>query len=186
MASVSSRRPLTRWMNPRCPDRRSPPHPTCPLLFSQQADERYRKNVQGSPQSAQTKPPQPPVPPRSESSYPNGSSASEAPAMHRPVEPQVNVATSLVRRGGPPSLARRRMASFCTKTLKPNVLHQMMTVVSFDMWQVSVSVVQITILDVAVILNWFQLKTINTVEELILSDQCKICMHSFVLLISAK
>lgn len=51
------------------------------------ADERYRKNIQGSPQSAQTKPQQPPVPPRSESSYPNGNSASEA--MHRPVEPQV-------------------------------------------------------------------------------------------------
>ncbi|XP_075887104.1 mitogen-activated protein kinase kinase kinase kinase 4-like isoform X12 [Nelusetta ayraudi] len=60
----------------------------------EQADERYRKNVQGSPQSAQTKPPQPPVPPRSESSYPNGSSASEAPAMHRPVEPQVPVRTT--------------------------------------------------------------------------------------------
>uniref|UniRef100_A0A3Q3E5G5 non-specific serine/threonine protein kinase n=1 Tax=Hippocampus comes TaxID=109280 RepID=A0A3Q3E5G5_HIPCM len=48
------------------------------------ADERYRKNIQGSPQSAQTKPPQPPVPPRSESSYPNGN----AEAMHRPVEAQ--------------------------------------------------------------------------------------------------
>ncbi|XP_068602027.1 mitogen-activated protein kinase kinase kinase kinase 4 [Brachionichthys hirsutus] len=52
------------------------------------ADERYRKNIQGSPQAAQTKPPQPPVPPRSESSYPNGNPACEAPAMHRPVEPQ--------------------------------------------------------------------------------------------------
>ncbi|XP_044071538.1 mitogen-activated protein kinase kinase kinase kinase 4 isoform X8 [Siniperca chuatsi] len=52
------------------------------------ADERYRKNIQGSPQSAQTKSQQPPVPPRSESSYPNGNSASEAPAMHRPVESQ--------------------------------------------------------------------------------------------------
>ncbi|KAF7215332.1 mitogen-activated protein kinase kinase kinase kinase 4 isoform X7 [Nothobranchius furzeri] len=53
-----------------------------------EADERYRKNIQGSPQSAQTKPQQPPVPPRSESSHPNGNSASEAPAMQRPVEPQ--------------------------------------------------------------------------------------------------
>ncbi|XP_047193278.1 mitogen-activated protein kinase kinase kinase kinase 4-like isoform X7 [Scophthalmus maximus] len=53
------------------------------------ADERYRKNNQGSPQAAQTKPPQPPVPPRSESSYPNGNPASEAaPAMHRPADPQ--------------------------------------------------------------------------------------------------
>uniref|UniRef100_A0A4W6DG09 non-specific serine/threonine protein kinase n=1 Tax=Lates calcarifer TaxID=8187 RepID=A0A4W6DG09_LATCA len=60
--------------------------PQCPGLDT--ADERYRKNIQGSPQSAQTKPQQPPVPPRSESSYANGNSASEAPAMHRPVEPQ--------------------------------------------------------------------------------------------------
>ncbi|XP_054887867.1 mitogen-activated protein kinase kinase kinase kinase 4-like isoform X8 [Poeciliopsis prolifica] len=52
------------------------------------ADERYRKNIQGSPQSAQTKPQQPPVPPRSESSHANGNAASEAPAMLRPVEPQ--------------------------------------------------------------------------------------------------
>ncbi|XP_024919707.1 mitogen-activated protein kinase kinase kinase kinase 4 isoform X14 [Cynoglossus semilaevis] len=75
-----------------------------------EADERYRKNVQGSPQSAPTKPQQsaptkpqqsaptkpqqPPVPPRSESSYPNGNSASEAPAMHRPVDPQVPVRTT--------------------------------------------------------------------------------------------
>ncbi|KAM6978602.1 mitogen-activated protein kinase kinase kinase kinase 4-like isoform 2-T2 [Tautogolabrus adspersus] len=59
-----------------------------------EADERYRKNIQGSPQAAQTKPQQPPVPPRSESSYPNGNPASEAPAMHRPVEPQVPVRTT--------------------------------------------------------------------------------------------
>ncbi|XP_061579095.1 mitogen-activated protein kinase kinase kinase kinase 4 isoform X7 [Cololabis saira] len=55
----------------------------------EQADERYRKNIQGSPQAAQTKPQQPPVPPRSESSYPNGNAAAETPAMHRAVEPQV-------------------------------------------------------------------------------------------------
>ncbi|KAM9850905.1 mitogen-activated protein kinase kinase kinase kinase 4-like isoform 3-T3 [Aulostomus maculatus] len=59
-----------------------------------EADERYRKNIQGSPQSAQSKPQQPPVPPRSESSYPNGNSSSEPPAMHRPVEPQVPVRTT--------------------------------------------------------------------------------------------
>ncbi|XP_028292823.1 mitogen-activated protein kinase kinase kinase kinase 4-like isoform X7 [Gouania willdenowi] len=58
------------------------------------ADERYRKNAQGSPQTAQTKPPQPPVPPRSESSYPNGNPATEAPAMHRTGEPQIPVRTS--------------------------------------------------------------------------------------------
>ncbi|XP_042179871.1 mitogen-activated protein kinase kinase kinase kinase 4 isoform X3 [Oncorhynchus tshawytscha] len=53
------------------------------------ADERFRKNIQGSPQTA---PPtkQPPVPPRSEP-FSNGSSSSESvpPAMHRPMEPQV-------------------------------------------------------------------------------------------------
>ncbi|XP_069389049.1 mitogen-activated protein kinase kinase kinase kinase 4-like isoform X8 [Paralichthys olivaceus] len=64
------------------------------------ADERYRKNIQGSPQSAQTKPPQPPVPPRSESSYPNGNSASEAPAMHRPVDPQVRSHVAAVKSSG--------------------------------------------------------------------------------------
>uniref|UniRef100_A0A8D3D905 non-specific serine/threonine protein kinase n=1 Tax=Scophthalmus maximus TaxID=52904 RepID=A0A8D3D905_SCOMX len=68
-------------------------HEQAMLLVS--ADERYRKNNQGSPQAAQTKPPQPPVPPRSESSYPNGNPASEAaPAMHRPADPQVTAVTS--------------------------------------------------------------------------------------------
>ncbi|XP_030198921.1 mitogen-activated protein kinase kinase kinase kinase 4 isoform X14 [Gadus morhua] len=47
------------------------------------ADERYRKNIQGSPQ---TKPP--PPPPRSESSHPNGPAPTETPALHRPMEPQ--------------------------------------------------------------------------------------------------
>ncbi|XP_037344168.2 mitogen-activated protein kinase kinase kinase kinase 4 isoform X2 [Pungitius pungitius] len=72
------------------------------------ADERYRKNIQGSPQAAPTKPQLPPVPPRSESSsHPNGNPASEvAPAVHRPVEPQVPVRTTsrspvLSRRGSP-------------------------------------------------------------------------------------
>uniref|UniRef100_A0A8C6TVQ1 non-specific serine/threonine protein kinase n=1 Tax=Neogobius melanostomus TaxID=47308 RepID=A0A8C6TVQ1_9GOBI len=55
------------------------------------ADERYRKNVQGSPQAAQTKP-QPPVPPvRSESTHANGNAASENQAQHRPGEPQVRL-----------------------------------------------------------------------------------------------
>ncbi|XP_044071534.1 mitogen-activated protein kinase kinase kinase kinase 4 isoform X4 [Siniperca chuatsi] len=64
------------------------------------ADERYRKNIQGSPQSAQTKSQQPPVPPRSESSYPNGNSASEAPAMHRPVESQVRSHLAALKSNG--------------------------------------------------------------------------------------
>ncbi|XP_029936647.1 mitogen-activated protein kinase kinase kinase kinase 4 isoform X3 [Myripristis murdjan] len=64
------------------------------------ADERYRKNIQGSPQSAQTKPQQPPVPPRSESSYPNGNSSSDAPGMHRPVEPQVRSHLAALKSSG--------------------------------------------------------------------------------------
>ncbi|XP_062313699.1 mitogen-activated protein kinase kinase kinase kinase 4 isoform X7 [Osmerus eperlanus] len=51
-----------------------------------EADERYRKNIQGSPQAALPKQ-QPPVPPRSSESFSNGN-PSEAPAMHRPMEPQ--------------------------------------------------------------------------------------------------
>uniref|UniRef100_A0A3P9L5C1 non-specific serine/threonine protein kinase n=1 Tax=Oryzias latipes TaxID=8090 RepID=A0A3P9L5C1_ORYLA len=50
------------------------------------ADERYRKNIQGSPQAAPP-PKQPPLPPRSSEPFSNGSSSSEA--MHRPMEPQV-------------------------------------------------------------------------------------------------
>ncbi|KAM9850906.1 mitogen-activated protein kinase kinase kinase kinase 4-like isoform 4-T4 [Aulostomus maculatus] len=65
-----------------------------------EADERYRKNIQGSPQSAQSKPQQPPVPPRSESSYPNGNSSSEPPAMHRPVEPQVRSHLAALKSSG--------------------------------------------------------------------------------------
>ncbi|XP_029968592.1 mitogen-activated protein kinase kinase kinase kinase 4-like isoform X5 [Salarias fasciatus] len=67
------------------------PGPAPPSEPLREADERYRKNIQGSPQAAQSKappPPQPPVPPRSESSYPNGNAASEPPAAHRPGEPQ--------------------------------------------------------------------------------------------------
>ncbi|XP_030265528.1 mitogen-activated protein kinase kinase kinase kinase 4 isoform X6 [Sparus aurata] len=52
------------------------------------ADERYRKNIQGSPQTAPP-PKQPPLPPRSSEPFSNGSSSSEASAMHRPMEPQV-------------------------------------------------------------------------------------------------
>ncbi|XP_038134368.1 mitogen-activated protein kinase kinase kinase kinase 4-like isoform X8 [Cyprinodon tularosa] len=57
------------------------------------ADERFRKNIQGSPQSA---PPskQPPLPPRSSEPFSNGGPASEASAMHRPMEPQVPVRTT--------------------------------------------------------------------------------------------
>ncbi|XP_056157281.1 mitogen-activated protein kinase kinase kinase kinase 4-like isoform X2 [Lampris incognitus] len=67
------------------PDRPAQPvsHPPQPI---KEADERYRKNIQGSPQSAPP-PKQPPLPPRSSEPFSNGSS-SEASAMHRPMEPQ--------------------------------------------------------------------------------------------------
>ncbi|KAM3862078.1 mitogen-activated protein kinase kinase kinase kinase 4-like [Diretmus argenteus] len=73
-------------------------HEQAMLLVS--ADERYRKNIQGSPQAAQTKPQQPPVPPRSESSYPNGNASSEVPVMHRPVEPQVRSHMAALKSSG--------------------------------------------------------------------------------------
>ncbi|XP_054643939.1 mitogen-activated protein kinase kinase kinase kinase 4-like isoform X7 [Dunckerocampus dactyliophorus] len=99
--------------------------PACDLQSSEseavaEADERYRKNIQGSPQSAQSKPPQPPVPPRSESSYPNGN----AEAMHRPGEAQVRVlksggtATSSSSSAAAPPPAVCRSRSF-TEQLTP-------------------------------------------------------------------
>ncbi|KAL6115457.1 map4k4 [Pungitius sinensis] len=60
-------------------------HPPPPI---READERYRKNIQGSPQTAPP-PKQPPLPPRSSEPFSNGGSSSEASAMHRPMEPQV-------------------------------------------------------------------------------------------------
>ncbi|XP_035006140.1 mitogen-activated protein kinase kinase kinase kinase 4 isoform X8 [Hippoglossus stenolepis] len=57
------------------------------------ADERYRKNIQGSPQTAPP-PKQPPLPPRSSEPFSNGGSSAEASAMHRPMEPQVPVRTT--------------------------------------------------------------------------------------------
>ncbi|KAM4601883.1 mitogen-activated protein kinase kinase kinase kinase 4-like isoform 1-T1 [Polymixia lowei] len=69
------------------PDR--PPEPVAlPPQPIREADERYRKNIQGSPQSAPP-PKQPPLPPRSSEPFSNGGSSSEASAMHRPMEPQV-------------------------------------------------------------------------------------------------
>uniref|UniRef100_A0A8C4IP42 non-specific serine/threonine protein kinase n=1 Tax=Dicentrarchus labrax TaxID=13489 RepID=A0A8C4IP42_DICLA len=69
------------------PDRPAEPvsHPPQPI---READERYRKNIQGSPQTAPP-PKQPPLPPRSSEPFSNGGSSSEASAMHRPMEPQV-------------------------------------------------------------------------------------------------
>ncbi|XP_031648413.1 TRAF2 and NCK-interacting protein kinase-like isoform X12 [Oncorhynchus kisutch] len=76
------------------------------------ADERFRKNIQGSPQ---TSPPtkQPPVPPRSEP-FSNGSSSSESvpPAMHRPMEPQWSHLAALKSSSAAPPPVVSRSHSF--------------------------------------------------------------------------
>ncbi|XP_071759662.2 mitogen-activated protein kinase kinase kinase kinase 4 [Centroberyx gerrardi] len=94
-----------------------------------EADERYRKNIQGSPQAAQTKPQQPPVPPRSESSYPNGNSASDAPAMHRPVEPQVRSHLAALKSSG--SVASSTAAASSSSATPPPVVSQSQLAPSF-------------------------------------------------------
>nr|XP_033956252.1 mitogen-activated protein kinase kinase kinase kinase 4 isoform X12 [Pseudochaenichthys georgianus] len=89
--------------NPPTPSQTEPPHSEPPQAESlepdrpvspppqpiREADERYRKNIQGSPQVAPP-PKQPPLPPRSSEPFSNGGpSSSEAVAMQRPMEPQV-------------------------------------------------------------------------------------------------
>ncbi|XP_063068420.1 mitogen-activated protein kinase kinase kinase kinase 4-like isoform X2 [Engraulis encrasicolus] len=88
------------------PDRSTPPLPAPPTESNGtapsaeedgEADDRFRKNVQGSPQTA---PPnkQPPVPPRAEP-FSNGSSSD---AMHRPMEPQWSQLAALKSNAAPP------------------------------------------------------------------------------------
>ncbi|XP_041739369.1 mitogen-activated protein kinase kinase kinase kinase 4 isoform X8 [Coregonus clupeaformis] len=58
------------------------------LVRPNSADERYRKNIQGSPQAAQVKV-QPPVPPRAAETIANGNAPMAVPpAKQRPMEPQ--------------------------------------------------------------------------------------------------
>ncbi|XP_075872570.1 mitogen-activated protein kinase kinase kinase kinase 4-like isoform X21 [Nelusetta ayraudi] len=80
--------PPTPSEDPRA-DAPPPEPPSEPPQPIKEVDERYRKNLQGSPQTAPA-PKQPPLPPRSSEPFSNGAgSAAEAPAMHRPMEPQV-------------------------------------------------------------------------------------------------
>ncbi|XP_076736906.1 mitogen-activated protein kinase kinase kinase kinase 4 isoform X10 [Maylandia zebra] len=74
--------PQTESSEPDSEPVSQPPQPI------READERYRKNIQGSPQAAPP-PKQPPLPPRSSEPFSNGGSSSDASAMHRPMEPQV-------------------------------------------------------------------------------------------------
>ncbi|XP_069035129.1 mitogen-activated protein kinase kinase kinase kinase 4 isoform X2 [Lepisosteus oculatus] len=72
------------------PAEQKPPAPE-PPDSAREADERFRKNIQGSPQAQSRQPCKvldPPVPSRSES-FSNGNSEPVPPALHRPVEPQV-------------------------------------------------------------------------------------------------
>lgn len=71
-----------------------PADPTLsPCLSISQADERYRKNLQGTPHAAPPK--QPPLPQGSEL-YTNENSSTESSGMHRPMEPQVTWENSLL------------------------------------------------------------------------------------------
>ncbi|XP_066517576.1 mitogen-activated protein kinase kinase kinase kinase 4-like isoform X7 [Hoplias malabaricus] len=68
----------------------STPAPGGPVSEAQpvkEADERHRKNIHSSPQTAPPK--QPPIPPRSSEPFSNGNSSSESSGMHKPMEPQV-------------------------------------------------------------------------------------------------
>ncbi|XP_066562538.1 mitogen-activated protein kinase kinase kinase kinase 4 isoform X2 [Amia ocellicauda] len=70
-------------------EQKPPPHE--PTDRAREADERFRKNIQGSPQAQSRQPSkvlEPPVPSRSES-FSNGNSEPAPSAMHRPMEPQV-------------------------------------------------------------------------------------------------
>ncbi|XP_058886226.1 mitogen-activated protein kinase kinase kinase kinase 4 isoform X9 [Acipenser ruthenus] len=72
------------------------PQPHEPAERAREADERFRKTIQGSPQSQSKQPSkvlEPPVPSRSES-FSNGNSEPAPSAMHRPMEPQVPVRTT--------------------------------------------------------------------------------------------
>ncbi|XP_062313696.1 traf2 and NCK-interacting protein kinase isoform X4 [Osmerus eperlanus] len=85
------------------------------------ADERYRKNIQGSPQAALPKQ-QPPVPPRSSESFSNGN-PSEAPAMHRPMEPQVQWSQrAALKSNAAPPAAVLRSPSF-SEPVAPSFAH---------------------------------------------------------------
>ncbi|XP_041127697.1 mitogen-activated protein kinase kinase kinase kinase 4 isoform X8 [Polyodon spathula] len=72
------------------------PLPHEPAERAREADERFRKTIQGSPQSQSKQPSkvlEPPVPSRSES-FSNGNPEPAPSAMHRPMEPQVPVRTT--------------------------------------------------------------------------------------------
>ncbi|XP_053089791.1 mitogen-activated protein kinase kinase kinase kinase 4 isoform X3 [Pangasianodon hypophthalmus] len=72
-----------------------------------EADERHRRNAQGSPQAAGAQKQPPAVPPRAEP-FSNGSASESAqPAMHRPMEPQWSqVAALKSSSAAPPSISR--------------------------------------------------------------------------------
>ncbi|KAK3543327.1 hypothetical protein QTP70_018074 [Hemibagrus guttatus] len=88
----------------------------CPAPDSEpirEVDERHRRNPQGSPQAAGAQKQPPAVPPRAET-YSNGSASEPVqPAMHRPVEPQVQWSQV----AAPPSISRSHSFSESTPSL---------------------------------------------------------------------
>ncbi|XP_070979912.1 mitogen-activated protein kinase kinase kinase kinase 4-like isoform X10 [Oncorhynchus clarkii lewisi] len=86
------------------------------LVRPNSADERYRKNIQGSPQAAQVKV-QPPVPPRAAETIANGNTPiAVQPSMQRPMEPQVPVRTT----SRSPVLSRRDSPLHGNSNATPN------------------------------------------------------------------
>ncbi|XP_035629855.1 mitogen-activated protein kinase kinase kinase kinase 4-like isoform X6 [Oncorhynchus keta] len=86
------------------------------LVRPNSADERYRKNIQGSPQAAQVKV-QPPVPPRAAETIANGNTPiAVQPAMQRPMEPQVPMRTT----SRSPVLSRRDSPLHGNSNATPN------------------------------------------------------------------
>ncbi|KAL7881421.1 hypothetical protein AOLI_G00082690 [Acnodon oligacanthus] len=92
-----------------------------------EADERHRRNVQGSPQAAGSQKQPPAVPPRAEP-FSNGNASEQAqPVMHRPMEPQVQWSQLAALKSSsvtPPSISRSHSFSDPTTPLPHQQSHQ--------------------------------------------------------------
>ncbi|XP_017579482.1 misshapen-like kinase 1 isoform X2 [Pygocentrus nattereri] len=91
----------------------------------QEADERHRRNVQGSPQAAGSQKQPPAVPPRAEP-FSNGNASEQAqPVMHRPMEPQWSQLAALKSSSvAPHSISRSHSFSDPTTPLPHQQSHQ--------------------------------------------------------------
>ncbi|XP_066517572.1 mitogen-activated protein kinase kinase kinase kinase 4-like isoform X3 [Hoplias malabaricus] len=91
------------------------------------ADERHRKNIHSSPQTAPPK--QPPIPPRSSEPFSNGNSSSESSGMHKPMEPQWSHLAALKSNASAPPVSRSHsfsdpVPSFAHHHLRSQEPHQ--------------------------------------------------------------